>query len=74
MVWRSPPNGLRAELVIGFPPFIGESYTSQVTLIKPYLVTATSKDMRLFKHLKTVQLTINIKSSSLAGSHRITKR
>jgi len=43
-----------ADLVVGFPPIFGESYTSTVTCIEPYLVTAVCTDMSMFKHLKTV--------------------
>ena len=32
----------------------GESYTSHVTLIEPYVVTAVCTEMHLFDHLKTV--------------------
>ena len=47
-------NQLIADLVVGFPPMFGESYSSTVTLVKPYLVTAVCTDMSMFKHLKTV--------------------
>ena len=40
--------------VIGFPPILGESYRSHVSLFEPNLVTAVSTDMTLFKHLKSV--------------------
>eukprot|EP00096_Caligus_rogercresseyi_P008713 TRINITY_DN2810_c0_g1_i1.p1 TRINITY_DN2810_c0_g1~~TRINITY_DN2810_c0_g1_i1.p1 ORF type:complete len:185 (-),score=47.64 TRINITY_DN2810_c0_g1_i1:73-627(-) len=46
--------GLRADLVIGFPPLLKEAYTSDVTLFEPNLVTAVSNDLSLFKFLKTV--------------------
>ncbi|XP_040576077.1 coenzyme Q-binding protein COQ10 homolog A, mitochondrial [Lepeophtheirus salmonis] len=46
--------GLRADLVIGFPPLIKESYTSDVTMFEPNLVTAVSNDLKLFTFLKTV--------------------
>ena len=45
---------LSANLVVGFQPFFNISYTSHVTLLKPFLVTAVCKDVRLFDHLKTV--------------------
>jgi coenzyme Q-binding protein COQ10 len=45
---------LSANLVIRFQPFFNISYTSHVTCIKPYLVTAVCKDMKLFEHLHTV--------------------
>lgn len=45
---------LSANLVVGFQPFFNLSYTSHVTLLKPFLVTAVCKDVRLFDHLKTV--------------------
>ena len=50
---KRTPEQLEAELVVGFPP-LGESYTSTVTLVEPYLVTAICKDLKLFSHLKTV--------------------
>lgn len=45
---------LVADLIVGFPPLFGESYTSTVTLIEPFLVTAVCTDMTMFNHLKTV--------------------
>ncbi len=53
LVRKRTPEQLLAELVVGFPP-IGESYTSTVTLVEPYLVTAVCNDMSMFQHLKTV--------------------
>ena len=54
LVRSKSENQLIADLVVGFPPLFGESYTSTVTFVKPFLVTAVSKDMSMFKHLKTV--------------------
>ena len=48
------PNRLSANLLVGFQPFFNLSYTSHVTLIEPYLVTAECTDVRIFDHLKTV--------------------
>jgi len=47
-------SSLSANLVIRFKPFFNISYTSHVTMIEPYLVTALCKDMKLFEHLRTV--------------------
>jgi coenzyme Q-binding protein COQ10 len=52
VVWSRGPEHMRADLVIGFPP-IHESYTSNITLRKPYLVRAVCTDGKLFKHLFT---------------------
>ena len=45
---------LSANLVVGFQPFFNLAYTSHVNLVKPFLVTAICKDVRIFDHLKTV--------------------
>lgn len=47
-------NRLSANLVVGFQPFLNLSYTSHVTLIEPFLVTAICKDVKIFEHLRTV--------------------
>ena len=47
-------NRLSANLVVGFQPFFNISYTSHVTLVEPYLVTAVCRDVRIFDHLRTV--------------------
>merc|ERR1712062_85395 len=54
LVKKRSQEQLVAELVVGFPPFLSESYTSTVTLVEPYLVTAVCNDMTMFDHLKTV--------------------
>jgi len=47
-------SSVSANLVIRFQPFFNISYTSHVTCIQPYLITAVCKDMKLFEHLHTV--------------------
>jgi len=54
VVTLSHPSRLSANLVVGYQPFLNISYTSHVTLIPPFLVTAECKDVKLFEHLKTV--------------------
>lgn len=53
IVRTKSPSNLKADLIVGFPP-INESYTSNVTLVKPYLVKAECSDGRLFHHLLTL--------------------
>lgn len=45
---------LIAELEIGFPPIIKETYVSHIHLNPPHLLTASSAEGRLFYHLNTV--------------------
>jgi len=54
VVTLKKPNRLSANLVVGFKPFLNLSYTSHVTLIEPYLITAVCEDVKMFDHLKTV--------------------
>lgn len=44
------PKSFRARLEIGFPP-IKESYVSHVSMIRPHLVKAISRDTNLFEYL-----------------------
>ncbi|XP_049866658.1 coenzyme Q-binding protein COQ10 homolog A, mitochondrial [Pectinophora gossypiella] len=53
LVVKKTPDHLKAELIVGFPP-INESYTSNVTLVKPYLVRAECMDGKLFHHMLTL--------------------
>jgi len=46
------PNNLSANLMIGFKPLLNIKYTSHITMVEPYLVTAVCKDMNIFDHLK----------------------
>ena len=54
LVKKRSEEQIEAELTVGFPPLFGECYTSTVTLVEPYLVTAVCQDLKMFHHLKTV--------------------
>ena len=54
VVTLNQEDRLSANLVVGFQPFFNLSYTSHVTLVKPFLVTAICRDVRIFDHLRTV--------------------
>ncbi|XP_055608439.1 coenzyme Q-binding protein COQ10, mitochondrial [Uranotaenia lowii] len=49
-VYAKKPGSLKADLIIGFPP-LNESYTSNVTLVRPSLIRAECRDGRLFNYL-----------------------
>ncbi|CAD0196868.1 unnamed protein product [Chrysodeixis includens] len=53
IVFTRSPSNLKADLIIGFPP-INESYTSNVTLVKPHMVKAECMDGKLFHHMLTL--------------------
>lgn len=53
IVLQRNPTNLKADLIVGFPP-INESYTSNVTLVKPHLVKAECMDGKLFHHMLTL--------------------
>ena len=53
IIQRISDTEIRAELEIGVPPLIKETYVSSVTLDKPNKVTAVCKDGQLFNHLST---------------------
>ncbi|XP_028173433.1 coenzyme Q-binding protein COQ10 homolog A, mitochondrial [Ostrinia furnacalis] len=53
VVLLKTPARLKADLIVGFPP-INESYTSNVTLMKPHLVKAECTDGKLFHHMLTL--------------------
>eukprot|EP00092_Neocalanus_flemingeri_P007436 GFUD01008032.1.p1 GENE.GFUD01008032.1~~GFUD01008032.1.p1 ORF type:complete len:205 (+),score=59.09 GFUD01008032.1:67-681(+) len=48
------PSRLSANLMVGFQPFFNLTYTSHVTLIEPFLITAVCEDVKIFDHLKTI--------------------
>lgn len=45
---------LRADLSVGFPPLLVESYTSSVMLTPPNLVKSVCSEGKLFNHLLTI--------------------
>ncbi|XP_046651221.1 coenzyme Q-binding protein COQ10 homolog B, mitochondrial-like [Daphnia pulicaria] len=45
---------LRADLAIGFPPLLVESYTSSVMLTPPNMVKSVCSEGKLFNHLLTI--------------------
>lgn len=53
IVERISDKRLKAELFIGIPPLINESYISDVTLVPTSSVRAISLDSRLFHHLQS---------------------
>ena len=52
VVWSRGPQHMRADLVIGFPP-ICESYVSNITLHRLYLVRAVCTVGKLFNYMLT---------------------
>lgn len=54
VVTSRTPGHLRADLTIGFPPLLVESYTSSVMLTKPNLVKSVCTEGKLFNHLLTI--------------------
>lgn len=51
VTFRSATN-IKADLMIGFPPLV-ESYTSNISLVKPQLIKAVCSEGKLFNYLLT---------------------